>query len=87
MGMLVSDYDGTFLTTSKIDLIINCRTIEKYIMDGNYFLLSSGRPYDSIMKQIKKHNIPYTHLGASDGTFLFDSQNNLLKAGRINKER
>ncbi len=85
MGILVSDYDGTFLTSKK-DIIINCEAIEKYISNGNYFLLSSGRPYNSLRKQIEKYNIPHTHLAVSDGSFLFDSYGNLLHSGKIKEE-
>ena len=82
MGLIVSDYDGTFSTNER-DIKINCNLIEKYIMDGNYFLLSSGRPYDSLMRQVIKHNIPYTHIASSDGNFLFDSDGRILQINEL----
>ena len=82
MGLLVSDYDGTF-TAREEDIRLNCRALEKYIKNGNYFVLSSGRPLDSLLEQVRRYNIPYTHLGASDGNYLFDHQNNLLQANTM----
>ena len=82
MGLLVSDYDGTF-TAREEDIRLNCRALEKYIKNGNYFVLSSGRPLDSLLEQVRRYHIPYTHLGASDGNYLFDHQNNLLQANTM----
>jgi HAD superfamily hydrolase (TIGR01484 family) len=84
VGIIVSDFDGTFYTGEK-DIKINCEIIEKYIIDGNYFLLSSGRPYDSLMRQVEKYEIPHTHLATSDGTFLFNSSGNLLYSSEMEK--
>ena len=77
MKLLVSDYDGTYGDKQK-DIKINNKYIEGFIKEGNLFVLSSGRPLNSLMGQIKKNNIPFTHLGTSDGNYLFDKEGNLL---------
>ena len=77
MSMLVSDYDGTF-STSESDIELNCKLLRDFIKKGNKFVLSSGRPLDSLKRQVEHYDIPYTHLGTSDGNFLFDKENNLL---------
>jgi HAD superfamily hydrolase (TIGR01484 family) len=80
--MLVSDYDGTF-STSTSDIELNCKLIREFIKDGNQFVLSSGRPLNSLKKQVELYDIPYTHLGTSDGNFLFDKKGNLLEYNLI----
>ena len=85
MNLLVSDYDGT-LFTNENDILINCRTIEEFIKKGNKFLLSSGRPYDSLKRQVEKYKIPYSYLGTSDGNFMFDSNDNLIMENYMSKK-
>lgn len=75
--LIVSDFDGTFFTSVK-DIEINCEKIFDFMSRGNYFLLSSGRSYDSLMEQVKKYNIPYSYIGTSDGSFLFDNNRNMI---------
>lgn len=79
MSLLVSDYDGTYRTSVE-DIEINNLLVRDYIKRGNYFVLSSGRPLDSLMGQVERYNIPYTHLGTSDGSFLFDKDGRLIKS-------
>lgn len=78
-NLIVSDFDGTFSTSVK-DIELNCEKIFDFMSRGNYFLLSSGRPYDSLMNQVKKYGIPYTYLATSDGSFLFDDKRNMLES-------
>ncbi len=85
MSLLVSDYDGTF-TARQEDIRLNCKALEKFIKNGNYFVLSSGRPLDSLLEQVRIHHIPYTHLGTSDGNYLFDNKNNLLQANTMSSD-
>ncbi len=77
--MLVSDYDGTF-ATSEDDIRINCDLIRKYIDRGNIFVLSSGRSLASLKRKVDVYNIPYNYLGTCDGNFLFDNNDELIKA-------
>ena len=68
--ILVSDYDGTLYTDER-NMRINCRYLKEFIAKGNLFVLSSGRSLDSLMGQIKKYDIPFTHLSCCDGSFLY----------------
>lgn len=77
--LIVSDFDGTFSTGVK-DIEVNCEKIFDFMSRGNYFLLSSGRPYDSLMEQVKKYSIPYTYLATSDGSFLFDKKREMIES-------
>lgn len=72
MNILVSDYDGTFYTDEH-NIKINCEAVEKFIKDGNIFVLSSGRSLKSLMGKVKEYNIPFSFLSCCDGSFLFDS--------------
>lgn len=77
MSILVSDYDGT-LKTCERDMHLNCNRIRDYIEQGNTFVLSSGRSFVSLKKQIKENNIPYSYIATCDGNILFDKDDNLL---------
>lgn len=85
MSILVSDYDGTF-STSEDDIKLNCKLLKEYINNGNYFVLSSGRPLDSLKRQVSQYDIPYTHLGTSDGNFLFDLNDNIIDSNLISHD-
>lgn len=76
-SLIVSDYDGTFSTSVK-DIEINCDKIFDFMSRGNYFLLSSGRSYDSLMSKVKKYHIPYSYIGTCDGSYLFDKGRNMI---------
>ena len=75
--LLVSDYDGTILTT-KNDLKLNLRFINKFMNNGNIFCLSTGRPFDSIYEEIQKYNIEFDYLTCCNGRVLLDNQYNIL---------
>ena len=47
---------------NMMDLKLNIKRLNKFIQDGNIFLLNTGRPYDSIIKEIIKYKIPYHYL-------------------------
>lgn len=77
MNLLVSDYDGTFATNEK-DIQLNRKMIERFIKNGNKFLLSSGRSLKSLKEQVIMYKIPYNYLGVSDGNFMYDEKDNLI---------
>ena len=85
MSILVSDFDGTFLT-DKNDIEINIEAIKRFIKAGNYFALSSGRPLDSILNQTYIYEIPFTHIGSSDGNFMFDAEGRKIYSRSISHE-
>lgn len=72
MKILVSDYDGTFYTDDK-NIRLNCMAIERFIKNGNLFVLSSGRSLKSLKEKVETYNIPYSYLSCCDGSFLYDN--------------
>ena len=46
--LLVSDYDGTYSNNDE-SIYLNNEAIEKFMKDGNTFVLSSGRSYTSLL--------------------------------------
>ncbi len=68
--ILASDYDGT-LYTDDYNMRINIDYLKDFIKRGNFFVLSSGRSLESILGQVDKYNIPFTHLSCCDGSFLY----------------
>ena len=77
MIILSSDYDGT-LNTRIHDLRINVRELKKYRELGNIFILNTGRPFESIKKEIDTFNIPFDYLCCNDGTAIFDKDLNVI---------
>lgn len=85
MSILVSDYDGTF-DRKKSDIKINCQSIASFIKEGNIFVLSSGRSYNSLLSEVYNHNIPYNFLATCDGSYLYDSNGTLLFSHSMNHD-
>lgn len=85
MNLLVSDYDDT-LYTNNYSIYLNIEAIKKFRNNGNLFVISTARNFDSIKKEIKKYNIPYDYLNCINGSLLFDNKDNLLKIDYINKD-
>ncbi len=77
MYILSSDYDGT-LKTRIHDLYINIHEISKFRKLGNIFIINTGRAHDSIVKEIKKFNIPFDYLCCNDGTAIFDDKLDII---------
>ena len=69
--LLVSDYDGTYSNNDE-SIYLNNEAIEKFMKDGNTFVLSSGRSYTSLLKETIDYEIPYHYLGTNNGNCLFD---------------
>ena len=78
MKLLSSDYDGTFNTGFSTDIRINMDYVKKFMEKGNIFLLNTGRPYESIMEEIKYYDIDYNYLSCSDGLLLLDNKDNIV---------
>lgn len=77
MKLLVSDYDGTLFTDER-SMKINVKRIEAFVKEGNLFMLSSGRSFESLMGKVEEHNIPISYLATEDGSHLFDKNGTLL---------
>lgn len=77
MKLLVSDYDGTLKSDIK-NLLINIKYINKFMASGNKFVISTGRCFESIKKEIETYSIPYDYLTCNDGLVTFDNENKII---------
>ena len=77
MKLLSSDYDKT-LNTFDYDLMFNMVAIERFMREGNVFLLNTGRSYKSIKREIDKHRIKYDYLGCCDGNLLLRKNDDII---------
>ncbi len=81
--LLVSDYDKTLKVhydfTHDIFMKINVKSIKRFIQNGNFFMLNTGRAFDSIKKEIVDNKIPYNYLVCNDGTLLLDNKDNVVR--------
>ena len=85
MKLLVSDYDGT-LNPYIGDIQSNLNEIKKFCDRGNMFMISTGRSFESIKKEINKHNIKYDYLSCNDGNLLLDKHNQLVYSTNISND-
>lgn len=85
MSILISDYDGTF-ANGESNIRMNCQVIHSFLKDGNMFVLSSGRSYDSLLRKVRDYGIPYSYLATADGSYLFDSNGNLLLSHKVSHD-
>ena len=75
--VVVSDYDQT-LNMGDISLKYNLYRTNKFLRNGNLFVISTGRNFESIKREIKKYNIKFSYLCCCDGAEIYDNKYNLL---------
>lgn len=78
MKLLFSDYDNTLCVDTNVSYL-NLEAIRNFRRNNNKFIITTGRSYDSIMKEIKKYDIEYDYLSCTDGLQLFNKNDVLLK--------
>jgi len=83
MKLLVSDFDGTFYL-DDVSIKDNIKRINKWIDDGNLFMLSSGRSFTSLKNMCLKYNIKYDYLSCCDGSILYDKDGNIVSSYSLN---
>ena len=84
MKLLVSDYDGTFYTSDN-NIRINNNKVREWMNNGNLFMISSGRCYNSILDKIVKYDIPVNYISSGDGSHLFDKNGNVISESLMSK--
>ena len=84
--ILSSDYDGT-LNTRILDLRINVRELKKYRGLGNIFVINTGRPFESIMHEIDKYDIPFDYLCCNDGAVVFDKHLDVINETKLTENQ
>ena len=75
MKCIVSDFDGTLYDDN---INSNILKIKEFVNNGNIFVLATGRTYNSIKSAISSYNIPYSYLICSDGTVIYDKNDNII---------
>lgn len=82
MKLFITDYDGTLLI-DPINLKINKRYINKLHKEGYIIVISTGRSFESIKKQVTKNKIYYDYLTCCDGAITYDKNDNLIYYSKI----
>lgn len=82
MQLLVSDYDGTY-NRGLTNIHLNNYYLNKWMKKDHKFMIATGRPFVSIIEEVKKHQIPYDYLNCLDGGIVFDNKDNILSARYI----
>ena len=92
MEILICDYDGTLkrhnfnILKRNITFYRNLKNIKKFKRKGNIFILSTGRYFDSINKEILRHNIPFDYLSCNDGAEIYDSEYSVIRETELSKK-
>ena len=73
MKVLVSDFDRTLYVEEKDILEQNINSINKFIENGNSFIIETGRIYTDILILLNKYNIKYNYLVCEDGGKIFNN--------------
>lgn len=82
MKLLVSDYDGTI----EIEELFKnpyipkgtISNIQHFIDSGNKFMIATARPYDSIIKEVDRYNIPYDFISTLNGCIIHDNNREVI---------
>jgi len=84
-SLIVSDYDGTIKNIDKLnEFKENIKLIESLVNLQITFMISTGRVFESINKDIVDFNIPFNYLTCCNGNALFDEKRNIMWNTRIN---
>lgn len=75
MKILVSDFDGTFFDKNYLE---NINKINRFVDEGNMFIIATGRNINNLKIDIGDYNIKYNYLICSDGASIYDNKNNNL---------
>ena len=82
MKLFVTDYDGT-LFTDELSLSINRNKLLELHKLGFIIVISTGRSFDSIKKQVEKYNLFYDYLHCADGSIIYNNENKLILFNEI----
>lgn len=76
MKILVSDFDKTIYPDN---FNTNVSLINKFVSDGNIFVIATGRNAKSMKKILKEKNINYSYLICNDGSVIYDKNFNIIR--------
>lgn len=83
MKIIVSDFDGTFFNNQYEQ---NINIINKFVDQGNIFVIATGRGKNNLEKDIQDKKIKYTYLICNDGATIYNNKNENLFTSNINRE-
>lgn len=75
MKILVSDFDKTLY---RKDYFKNIKKANKFVEDGNIFIIATGRNIKSILSEIGNNKINYSYLICNDGATIFYKDHNFI---------
>lgn len=73
MKVLVSDFDKTLFVKNKDIVKENIKAINRFISNGNSFIIETGRIYTDIILLLNEYNIKYNYLVCEDGAKIFNN--------------
>ncbi len=82
MKILVTDFDKTFFTEEYEQ---NIELVNKFISEGNIFIIATGRPIYLLKPDIDKYNINYNYLICNDGAAIFDCEDKKIYEDNIDE--
>lgn len=86
-SLIVSDYDGTIKTTDNINEMIESLKVLRMLIEQNMgFMISTGRLFMSIEKEIKFFEIPFNFLSCANGNILFDEYFNTIWKSQVSSK-
>lgn len=83
MKILISDFDHTFFDNNYAN---NIEIVNKFVDEGNMFIIATGRSINNLKIDIGDYNIKYSYLICSDGASIYDNKHNNIFSCDINEE-
>lgn len=75
MKIVISDFDNTFFDNSFIN---NIKKINKFVNEGNLFIIATGRNITQLQNEIYDKNIKCEYYICNDGATIFDKYFNII---------
>ena len=75
MKILISDFDYTFYDDNYEN---NIKAAQKFVNEGNIFIIATGRNYNQITEELEDKNVPYFFLVCNDGAIIYSRKNEVL---------
>ncbi len=75
MKVIVSDFDGTLFCNDKI---VSQDKINKFVINGNYFIIATGRNMTSLKKELDKFILNPSFYICNDGALILDQFFNII---------
>ena len=83
-SLVVSDYDGTIKRIDNLnEFKKSLKLLNEIINSKICFMISTGRMFDSMFKEIINYNIPFNYLTCANGNVLFDDCFNIIWKKKI----